>query len=319
MSRRIIFERYVWFDNQTRQKKYPNASKLAAQFELSVKTAQRDIEFMRDRINCPLLYDKNQKGYFYKNNAFSLPLTYLSPEELTALLFAQKVLHDLSGGKAGDEITAILQKITSILQQNVPDKSVENAVSLQLIGNTPAPQACFTPSLEACLKKKCLAFNYYSPASEKETARTVDPYHLVNYMGTWHLIAWCHDREDLRDFVLARMKDTQVLDEAFSVPANFDSRKHLQSAFGIFKGKPKGTVTLRFSPRKSSWIKGQAWHKDQKERYLKDGSLELTFPVSSFAEIMMVILSHGSDVEVIKPKALRTLIKEEAKRIAHLY
>ncbi len=319
MSRRIIFERYVWFDNQTRQKKYPNASRLAAQFELSVKTAQRDIEFMRDRLNCPLLYDKNQKGYLYKNNAFSLPLTYLSPEELTALLFAQKVLHDLSGGKAGDDISAILQKITSLLQQNVPDKSVENAVSLQLIGNTPAPQACFTPALEGCLKKRSLAFNYYSPASDSETVRTVDPYHLVNYMGTWHLIAWCHDREDLRDFVLARMKDTRILDETFCIPANFDIKKHMQSAFGIFKGQPKYAVTLRFSPWKSRWIKGQMWHKDQKEKLLKDGSLELTFPVSSFAEIMMEILSHGSDVEVIKPKALRTLVKEEAKRIAHLY
>jgi predicted DNA-binding transcriptional regulator YafY len=190
---------------------------------------------------------------------------------------------------------------------------------LQLIGNTPAPRACFTPSLEACLKQRCLAFNYYSPASDVESTRIVDPYHLDNYMGTWHLIAWCHEREDLRDFVLARMKDTQVLDETFCIPENFDIHKHMQSAFGIFKGKPKDTVTLRFSPWKSCWIKGQVWHKDQKEKLFKDGSLELTFPVSSFNEIMMVILSHGSDVEVIKPKALRTLIKDEAKRIARLY
>lgn len=319
MGRRIIYERYVWFDAEMRKGRYPNASALAREFELSVKTAQRDIEFMGDRLKCPLVYDKSRKGYYYTDGSFNLPLTWLSSEELTALLFAQKVLHDLSGGHAGDDIASILRKITAILQQHVPDKSVENAVSLQLIGNTPAPQACFTPALEGCLKKRSLAFNYYSPASNRETARTVDPYHLVNYMGTWHLIAWCHEREDLRDFVLARMKDTRVLDETFRIPANFDIQKHLQSAFGIFKGKPKYTVTLRFSPWKSRWIKGQAWHKDQKEKLFKDGSLELTFPVSSFAEIMMQILSHGSDVEVIKPKALRTLIKEEAKRIARLY
>lgn len=319
MGRRIIYERYVWFDAAIRKGTYPNASALAREFELSVKTAQRDIDFMRDRLSCPLVYDKSRKGYYYRDGSFNLPLTWLSSEELTALLFAQKVLHDLSGGNAGDEITTILQKITSILQQQVPDKSVENAVSLQLIGNTPAPQACFTPSLEACLKKRCLAFNYYSPASDSESTRTVDPYHLANYMGTWHLIAWCHEREDLRDFVLARMKDTRVLDETFCIPTNFDIQKHMQSAFGIFKGKPKNAVTLRFSPWKSCWIKGQVWHKDQKEKHLKDGSLELTFPVSSFNEIMLVILSHGSDVEVIKPKALRMLIKEEAKRIAHLY
>jgi len=319
MGRRTIYERYGWFDATIRKGSYPNASALAREFELSVKTAQRDIDFMRDRLNCPLVYDKSRKGYYYRDGSFNLPLTWLSSDELTALLFAQKVLHDLSGGHAGDEITTILQKITSILQQQVPDKSVENAVSLQLIGNTPAPQACFTPSLEACLKKRRLAFNYYSPASDSGSSRTVDPYHLVNYMGTWHLIAWCHEREDLRDFVLARMKNPRILDDTFSIPKSFDIQKHMQSAFGIFKGKPKDIVTLRFSPWKACWIKGQVWHKNQKEKLLKDGSLELTFPVSSFAEIMMVVLSHGSDVEVVKPKALRTLIREEAKRIAHLY
>ncbi len=319
MSRKIIFERYAWFDAAIRKGKHPNASALAREFELSVKTAQRDIEFMRSRLKCPLVYDMSRKGYCYADGSFSLPLTYLSADEFTALLFAKKVLHDLGGGQAGDGIAAILRKITAILRQRVPDETVENAVSVKLIGNTPAPQSCFAAALEGCLKKRSLSFMYYSPAADEETARTVDPYHLVNYMGTWHLIAWCHDREDLRDFVLARMKEARVLEESFRIPGSFDIQKHLQSAFGIFKGAQKSDVTLRFSPWKSRWIKGQRWHKDQKEKQLKDGSLELTFPVSSYAEILMEVLSHGSDVEVVKPKALRSLVKDEVRRIARLY
>jgi len=80
MGSRIIYERYVWFDNQARQRKYPNASKLAVQFELSVKTAQRDIAFMRDRLNCPLLYDKNQKGYLYKKDHVQFEWVKMSSE-----------------------------------------------------------------------------------------------------------------------------------------------------------------------------------------------------------------------------------------------
>jgi len=34
---------------------------------------------------------------------------------------------------------------------------------------------------------------------------------------------------------------------------------------------------------------------------------------------MMEILKHGSDVEVIKPKSLRTLIKSAAYKIAKIY
>jgi len=61
------------------------------------------------------------------------------------------------------------------------------------------------------------------------------------------------------------------------------------------------------------------WHKDQKVKYLADGSLELSFPVSDFSEIKMEILKHGDQVEVIKPKTLRDLIKAEAQKIAKIY
>src|SRR4030066_1404310 len=103
MGAKNVYERFIWFDHRAKLKKYPNATYLSGQFEISVKTAQRDIEFMRDRLNCPLVYDKSRKGYYYTDGSFNLPLTWLSSEELTALLFAQKVLHDLSNGHAGDE------------------------------------------------------------------------------------------------------------------------------------------------------------------------------------------------------------------------
>jgi predicted DNA-binding transcriptional regulator YafY len=138
-------------------------------------------------------------------------------------------------------------------------------------------------------------------------------------MGTWHLIAYCHTKKNLRNFVVGRMIDLKVLDTTFSIPKEFHIKEYLQSAFGIYKGKSINQVTLRFSPLKSKWIAGQIWHKDQKVKCLKDGSLELTFPVANFAEISMEILKHGAGVEVIKPKALRDIIKEEAKKIAKIY
>jgi len=82
--------------------------------------------------------------------------------------------------------------------------------------------------------------------------------------------------------------------------------------------------TLWVTPYNAKWIKDQMWHKDQlwhKDQMwhkdpnvilLKDGFLEITFPVSEFSEIKREILRHGSDVGVVKPKDLRKLIKSEA-------
>jgi hypothetical protein len=77
--------------------------------------------------------------------------------------------------------------------------------SFQLIEYSPAPEEVFKAVLESCLKKKCLSFTYYSPATEEKSERTVEPYHLFNYMGTWHTIGYCHLRDEIRDFALSRI------------------------------------------------------------------------------------------------------------------
>jgi predicted DNA-binding transcriptional regulator YafY len=320
MSAKNIYERFIWFDDQVKGKKFPNATSLAEQFEISTKTAQRDIDFMRDRLLCPLYYDSSQKGYYYDDETFSLPMVYLSSEELSALLIARKMLRDISGGAIGDEISSIVDKITNILKKHsVVADQIDDAFSFQLIEYSPAPEAVFKAVLEGCLKKKCLSFTYYSPAMEKKSERAFEPYHLLNYMGTWHTIGYCHLRKEIRDFALSRISEAKILAKSFKTPADFDFKKYFLSTFGLYKGKSTKEVTLRFTPEKSKWIKDQIWHKNQKVKLLKDGSLELSFPVSDFSEITREILKHGDAVEVIKPKTLRDLIKAEAEKIAKIY
>jgi len=48
------FERLFWIDGQIRRGLYPNTRKIADHFEVDAKTAQRDVESLRDRIHAPL-------------------------------------------------------------------------------------------------------------------------------------------------------------------------------------------------------------------------------------------------------------------------
>ena len=235
-------------------------------------------------------------------------------------LIARKMLQDISGGAIGDEISSIVDKITNILKKHsVVADQIDDAFSFQLIEYSPAPETVFKAVLEGCLKKKCLSFTYYSPATEEKSERTIEPYHLLNYMGTWHTIGYCHLRKEIRDFALSRISEAKVLAKSFKTPADFDFKKYFLSTFGLYKGKSTKEVTLRFTPDKSKWIKDQIWHKNQKVKLLKDGSLEISFPVSDFSEIKREILKHGDAVTVIKPESLRELIKSEAINIAKIY
>src|SRR4030042_662647 len=259
MGIKNIYERFLWFDNEVRVKKYPNTTSLAVKFEISPKTAQRDIYVMRDRLSAPLEYESSRKGYYYYDGDFSIPLTYLSVEELSSLLIAKKILQDISGGNIGGEISTVLNKITNILSKYAGTEDlVEDAISIQSVEFLPVPDEIFKVVLEGLLKRKRLMITYHSPESEEESHREIDPYHLFSYRGTWHLIAYCHMRKGIRDFSVGRIIEAEISNEGFK-------------------------------------------------------------KLESFTEIKMEVLRHGDAVEVMKPKALRDLVREEAENILMVY
>lgn len=136
---------------------------------------------------------------------------------------------------------------------------------------------------------------------------------MVNYMGNWHLIAFCHLRGDWRDFLLGRMTKCQMERTEFQIRDREEWQPFLQNTFGIYQNRASFDVVLRFTPERSRWVKEEVWHEGQSENFQEDGSLVRTIPVSHEAEIMMEVLKHGSQVEVLEPKWLRDKVVKEIK------
>lgn len=319
MSKKVVYERFLWFERQAKAKRYPNATDLARRFEVSVKTAQRDIAFMRDRLGCPLAYDRQSKGYYYQDDAFILPLT-LTVDDLTSLLLAKQLLSNVMRGSVDNDLSLAIEKISVILSRNGTDPNlIDDVVSIQFTEYSPVSEKTFQTALEGCVTKRQVRIVYQSPAHVSHTERTIEPYHLYNYLGTWYLVAFCHLRREIRNFHLRRIKQISLLDQKQIRKNKFDIKRHFASSFGLYKGPLRAMVTLRLYPSKVPWLEGLVWHQQQTKKVLKDGSQEITFPVSNYAEVVMEVLRHGSGIEVIKPKELRALVKAEAQKIANLY
>jgi len=71
---------------------YPNREQLAADIEVTTKTIQRDIDFLRDRMNLPIAYDRNRKGYYFTEPVSGFPLVDLTEAEIVSVFIAQKAL-----------------------------------------------------------------------------------------------------------------------------------------------------------------------------------------------------------------------------------
>jgi hypothetical protein len=91
MSSKIIYERIFWFHNRIKDDRFPNTRALSEQFGVSRKTAQRDIEFMRDRLGFPLRYVPDSRGYAYEDNTWELPGLWLNEDELVSLVLSYRL------------------------------------------------------------------------------------------------------------------------------------------------------------------------------------------------------------------------------------
>lgn len=322
MSSKIIYERFLWFHNEIKNGKYPNTKTLAENFEITRKTAQRDIEFLRDRMNAPLIYVPEHRGFIYEDNTYELPGFWLGEEALTSLLLAYRLASAVPDAAIKTSLRSFLEQLLTKLShtETITIKELSNKVSVRNIEYSKTSEKIYHALLDALLRNKPVRIEYHSPHNSETTTRDILPLHLLHYMGTWHIIAHCSLKNELRDFVLSRIKSITLC--ASIITSRFTSeqvRKYIRKTFGIFHGKESREVCLCFSKDVSTWIAEQAWHPAQTTFIRKDGRLCLTIPVADFREIKREILKYGSQVEVISPKSLSEEIKQEIKKMRRIY
>src|SRR5438045_4202008 len=88
-SSRPPLERMMRIHQVLQAGKYPTATSLARELEVSAKSIHRDLEFMTDRLGLPLEYDWSRKGYHYTEEVNSFPTVQVTEGELFALLVAE--------------------------------------------------------------------------------------------------------------------------------------------------------------------------------------------------------------------------------------
>jgi predicted DNA-binding transcriptional regulator YafY len=322
MAKKLSYERYAWFHSRVKAGVFPNATHLAGRFEISRKQAQRDVEFMRDRLGAPLLYNPDHRGYGYEDGNYELPPVWLKEEELQAFCLALRLSAAIPDRALKKSLHALMEKFLSLRSADASPgfRDVEEKVSVKNVAYYRVPEPIFHAVVAALFRNRTLKITYHTPHKNETTERIVRPLHLLCYMGNWHMIAFCSLRGQVRDFALSRIRAVQPSTEPLALPPGLPSiKEYIGRNFGVITGEHSTEVVLRFAPGISSWIAEQEWHNAQEVSVGKDGSLRLTFPVSGFAEVAREILKHGAAVEVLEPKELRDTIREEIRKMGTLY
>ncbi|HEX4631166.1 MAG TPA: WYL domain-containing protein [Chthoniobacterales bacterium] len=314
-------ERMMRLHAALKARHFPNCQKIAAELEVSAKTIQRDIDFMRYRLGLPIDYHPKEFGFFYTEPVTGFPNIEVSEGEITALLVAQKALAQYKGTPFERPLHSAFRKLTDGLKDRVSFSwhDLEDAISFRSAGASAADLEMFETVSKGVLRCVELEFEYRKLKSAGYESRRGRPYHLGCLENQWYLFAEDLERRQLRTFALPRMRKVKLTTKGFRRPANFSIAQILSGSFGVYSSGKKQRIRIQFDPFAARLVAERKWHESQRVREQPDGAIVLELELGGLEEIERWILSWGKHALVLAPKELATRIWEEAKAIEKLY
>jgi proteasome accessory factor B len=300
---------------------HPNCFSIAREFEVSPKTIQRDVDFMRDQMLLPIDYSALHRGFFYTKPVSSFPRFALSEGEIVALLVAQKSLQQYQGTAFEKPLKAAFKKMTSNLGEEglFSFEELSEAISFRPVGYAMQEMKVFDTLSKAVVNHHTVEFDYHKLLGKKAERRRVEPYHLGCIDNQWYLIGHDLVRGQKRTFALTRLSRPKILKQKFTRPADFSVQEMMEGSFSAFETPKPSRIVIRLDPFAARLAAERVWHKSQKIKPLPGGAAELTLEVGLAPDLENWILGWGNHAKVIEPHALCERIASIARSMALQY
>ena len=319
--KRGAFERmrkiYAWLQDG----KYPNCTSIARELEVSLKTAARDVEFMRDRWNLPLAYDDQRHGFHFTEKVVRLPWVPVTEAELFAVCISQKVLELYQGMPFQKPLELAFAKMTRTLDDE--ERYMLEHLDLAFSFRPFAPEDPDLRLLElltrAVAEGQGLRFAYRKPGQPRAELRQVRPYHVMEYEGRLYLLAHDLERSAVRTFVLGRMSAPELTGERFVRPKDFDPKKQFDTGLGVMTGPGDYRVVVEMDAWLTDILRGRRLHPSQEVAELPGGGSQLRLRLSCLEEIEQYVMSWGRHATVVEPGELRERLLKTSEELVQRY
>jgi predicted DNA-binding transcriptional regulator YafY len=301
---------------------------LRDELDVSPATLKRDLQYLRDRLAAPIVYDRFDNGYRFEADGaergarHELPGVWFSEKEIHALLTMHQLLAGLDDdGVLSRHLQPMMEKLQGMLGADESEaRELMRRVKLISTARRRVPSRHFELLGSALVQRRRVWLRYFKRSDRSVSEREVSPQRLVNYRNTWYLDAWCHSSDGLRRFALDAVQEARALDSRARSVAVKELESELDAGYGIYGGGARVKwATLVFNADAAQWVASEEWHPQQKARWLADGRYELQVPYSDPTELAMDILRHGDSVVVAGDKALAAAIHGRLERAAGRY
>ena len=297
-------------------KRKVTAQEMADRFNISLRTVYRDVKAL-DESGVPVIGEAGS-GYTIMEG-YRLPPVMFTQEEASALLLGAKLAEQFTDGSVKRHFHAALFKIKAVLRS--PDKEYVESLTehIEILSRyTPdsdSPQQYLSLLQQAIVHKKLVQVQYRSNLKEEVTRRKVEPIGLLHYGSAWHLIGWCHLRNDYRDFRLSRMLGVVLEETIFDPGAHPSIKKYIEQ---IRAEADLQEVLILFDKRIVKFLQEQKYLNGFVSQEECELAVRMKFLVHNIEYFARWLLMYGDEVRVESPEELKTRLREIAgKSSAH--
>lgn len=286
--------------------------------EISLRTFRSDIAYLKriaekHDVTVESSLGRNGYYYYYSRSDFSIYKNELSDSEVGQLKCAMQLLSRFKGLPEYDGIADLGAKLESKYGIVSGGQAYVEYEHVESVGEEMMADIC-----NYIIKQQPIRFTYM-PYGKPEKEWILHPYLLKEYNNRWFLFGYNEAEEKITNAALDRIRaDYEPIPHAF-IPNTFvDFGEYFKDIIGVtVKGEEPVEILLRASEARFPYIESKPFHGSQT---LKDAAGRLfSITVKPNKELDALILSYGSDLEVLSPEWYRERIKEKVAKANDIY
>jgi predicted DNA-binding transcriptional regulator YafY len=292
-----------------------NATQLAQELQVSVRTVQRYIK-MLDEMGIPVYTERGPYGGYSLVRGYKMPPLVFTPQEAVAIYLGTNLIDAVWGPLYGESARAALAKLDNVLPDEQRAEAARAQRTLWAVGLTQADQRRDGPHLQmlwtAVSQRRIVTMRYRGRNQPDPSTRDLDPYLLLNAWGRQYCIGYCHLRQGMRTFRVDRILELALLEQSFEIPADFDLEAYVANEPYL---QNRIQARLHFDPEGALQALNNQTQWDTVEEQ-PDGSIVATFAIADIEAAANIIMAYGYQAKVLAPEALRDVVYERARSIA---
>lgn len=286
---------------------------IAEEFECSRRSAERMKALLEtlfpEKLEEVPTADKKKRWRFKKGTMNFL--VCFSAQDFANLELLKNLVADKIKQNELDELIEKLKVITP--QKNSMALETDISAIMETEGFAVRQYSTVKPDVKnleiirkALISMKKIQFEYELNGEIKTI--TLNPYGII-IADKYYLVGFNPYKNDLRQYLINKIKNVELLDEYFEMQDGFDLKEYSNNSFGVYQEKPLN-IALEFDKNVKNEVLNYHFHPTQKISVLDDGNVLVKFKAGGTHAICNELFKWGNNIIKISPVSLKMLYKE---------